>query len=169
MTGRFITISTNLLICSYWFGLSGASQAMAQGSLTITAPVASVKLSHSGSDGDLTFADQRWDVKANANNGATVIFSTERAFTHTADSSFQRDASLRLSLASSSGPAKWKLVVASDQTHYAARDGVAAVQAVSDRNGRAEFDLTVTFVTDAYDTLAEGDYALTVTGTLTGN
>jgi hypothetical protein len=137
--------------------------------LTITAPTGSVLIDHDETDGDQAFSAQQWEVKANSRLGATVSFSTDQAFTHATDSSFQRDAKLDLAIASSAGPASWTLAVASDQTDYASSDEVATVQAGSTRPGKADFDLTVTFLTVEHDTLADGDYSLTVTGTLTAN
>jgi hypothetical protein len=61
------------------------------------------------------------------------------------------------------------VTVASDRTSHAASDEAAIVQAASNRPGWARLDLTVAFVTDDSDTLAEGDYTLTVTGTMTAN
>jgi len=136
--------------------------------MTITAP-ASASITHDETDSDQVFGAQQWAVKANARNGATVTFSTDHVFEHTVDPTFERDAKLDLAIASSAGPANWTLAVASDQTDYAASDEVATVQAGSTRPGQADFDLTATFITDVHDTLAAGDYTLTITGTLTAN
>ena len=137
--------------------------------LSITPPNAGVSLTHDETDSDQIFPNQAWQVRANSRLGATVVFSTNQAFTHTLDSTFVRDARLDLAISSASGPANWTIGAASDQTDYASADGVATVQAQSDRPGQAVFDLTVTFVTTQWDTLASGDYLTIVTGTLSAN
>lgn len=182
MTNRhFLTTAFRGLVLAFVASFLLASSAQAQVSdtqgftvnvpsrLTITAPSASVSELHDGTTADHAFTTQQWAVKANARNGATVVFSTDQAFTHEEHSDIKRDAKLDLSIASASGPANWTLAVASDQTDHAASDEVATVQAGSTRPGQADFDLTVTFVTDDLETLAEGDYDLTITGTLTAN
>jgi hypothetical protein len=174
-------MATNRLIIAWFAGLVMASAAYAQvndtqgfkvkvpSRLTIEAPTASVSEDHDGTTSNHTFVPQQWAVKANAKNGATVVFSTDQAFTHEEHSDIKRDAKLDLAIASSSGPTSWTLAVASDQTNHAASDEVATVQAGSTRPGKADFDLTVTFITDDIETLAEGAYDLTITGTLTAN
>lgn len=183
MKRLFLRVVSNALIVACVGGLLLVSQAEAQVSdtqgftvripsrLTISAPTASVLITHDETDNDQAFGAQRWQVRANRWNGATVSFSTDRAFTHDGDAALQRDAKLDLAIGSSSSFANWGVTVASDQTDYGAAvpDGVATVQAMSTRPGRAAFDLTVTFITDEYDTLAEGDYSMTVTGTLMAN
>jgi hypothetical protein len=59
--------------------------------------------------------------------------------------------------------------VAQDQTNYAAAVPYenASVQAESSKRGEATFDLQVTFLTSQFDTLAAGEYTLTVVATLT--
>jgi len=182
MTKRhFLTIASTGLTIALVAGFLMATSAHAQvndnqgfsitvpSRLSITAPSASVSETHGGTAADHAFTTQQWAVKANARNGATVVFSTDQAFTHEEQSDIKRDAKLDLSIASSSGPASWTLAVASDQTDHAASDEVATVQAGSTRPGKAAFDLTVTFLTGDIETLAEGDYDLTITGTLTAN
>ena len=139
--------------------------------MSITPPAPAVGITHDETDGDQTFPPQLWQVRANAPRGATVSFSTNQPFTHTVDSTLQRDARLNLAIASSSGAAHWTLPVAVDQTNVSGSpsDGVAIVQAVSDKPGQATFELTVTFVTTQWDTLAAGSYELSVTGTITAN
>ena len=116
-----------------------------------------------------SFPGQLWDVEANSILGATVSFTTNKAFTHTVVPTSVRDARLDLAISSSSALANWTVVVASDQTNYALLDGVAAVQAVSTGPGRATFNLGVTFITTQWDTLAAGDYETVVTGTIAAN
>lgn len=178
---RFLTILSNGLLFTFVACCLLVSTAQAQVSdtqgfninvpsrLSITAPSASVSELHDGTAADHAFTTQQWEVKANARNGATVVFATDQAFTHEEHTDIKRDAKLDLSIAASSGSANWAVTVASDQTNYAGSDEIATVQAGSDRPGKADFDLTVTFITDDIETLAEGDYDLTVTGTLTAN
>ena len=137
--------------------------------MLITPPSPGASLTHDESDNDQIFPNQQWQVRANSRFGATVVFSTNQAFTHTLDNTFVRDARLDLAISSATGPANWTLAVASDQTDYVNGNGIATVQAQSDRPGQAVFDLTVTFVTTDWDTLASGDYATVVTGTLSAN
>ena len=139
--------------------------------LTITPPGAEAFLLHDETDDNQVFPAQKWDVKANARSGATVSFATNQAFTHTVDGTYKADAKLDLAIASSQAKANWAVTNPSDQTDYEAAvpDEVATVQAASTRAGKATFDLTVTFITVEHDALAEGDYALTVTGTLSAN
>ena len=113
-------------------------------SLSITAPSPSVTIAHDTTDGNQAFAAQTWQVQTNARNGATVVFSTNQAFTHTTDNTYVRDARLDLSIASASPAANWGVTVATDQTDFATADGVATVQAASTKAGNATFDLTVT-------------------------
>ncbi len=138
------------------------------GQFMISAP-ASVSIAHDDGETDQVFPVQQWDIKSRARSGATVVFTTDQAFTHTADATYKSDAILDLVIASSRAEANWIVTTALDQTDYAGFDEVAAVQATSTRAGEACFDLTVTFVTENEDALAEGDYSLTVTGTLTAN
>lgn len=139
--------------------------------LTVTAPSASVSITHDQSDLNQAFGAQQWTVQQNATAGASISFSTDQAFTHTTATTFKRDAKLDLALASSDSGSGWAVSTATDQTDYGAAtpDGVATVQAASTAPGDAAFDLTVTFVTSDFSTLAAGNYTTTVTGTLTSN
>jgi hypothetical protein len=170
-------------VASVFFVLFGVSSAYGQvtaterfrvtipSNLSITAPAALASLTHDESSNNQVFGAQQWNVRANRAVGATVTFSTNQAFTHTTNSSFKRDARLDLAIASSDGPALWSIINPSDQTNYAAGvpDEVAVVQARSVLPGRATFNLTVTFITGVYETLAEGDYEMVVTGTVASN
>ncbi|MGH7128794.1 MAG: hypothetical protein ACREJB_13445 [Planctomycetaceae bacterium] len=139
---------------------------------TLTAP-ADVTIVHDTSNADQAFPTQAWIARTNAINGATVSFSTNQAFTHTVDNTFKRDAQLDLALfpAATSTVANWSVTTANDVTNYVGLDETATVQATSTRPGRAQFDLLVTFLMGGADfaDLAQGDYTLTVTGTMTAN
>ena len=63
----------------------------------------------------------------------------------------------------------WTVSTASDQTNYAGSDNVAAVQATSSQPGKATLALSVTFITNTYSTLLQGDYQIDVVGTIAAN
>jgi len=166
-----IAVAVALLPASTLFAQTTASQQFTvtvPTSISITAP-SDVVITHNESDNDLAFPSQSWVVRGNTTAGVSVSFSTDQAFTHTTDSSFQRDAQLGLAVGSSAGPATWTVGTASDTTDYDNGDGVATVQALSNGVGSANFDLAVTFVTDIYGSFAAGDYETTVTGTVSSN
>jgi len=133
--------------------------------------VSTITLRPDGTPGTQVFTTQRFRVDANSLFGATVSFSTDRAFTHVAKAGFKGDAQLDLAVVRSEALAKWTVKVASDRTHYrgSLRDERATVRAVSECPGSATFDITVTFIKDPDMPLEPGDYALTVVGTLTAN
>jgi hypothetical protein len=139
-----------------------------QSLFSINAPGPEVVLTHDESNNDQAFPTQTWLVTSNNATGATVTFATDQAFTHTADISYKRDASLGLSIASGTGNA-WTVNVASAQTDYANGDEVVVVSADSNRAGAASFLLDVSFIEETFTDLAAGDYEMTVTGTLSAN
>ncbi len=136
--------------------------------VSITAP-SNVLINHDTTDTNQVFPNQSWSVKGNVQNGVSVSFATNHAFVHTTDSSFKRNAKLDLAVASSTGPATWTVTKATDTTDYATSANVASVTASSNGVGKASFNLGVTFITDVFGTFAAGDYATTVTGTVTAN
>ena len=135
--------------------------------LTVTAPAATAGITHDETDNDNAFPVQSWTVAQNGHSGASISFATDQAFTNTVTSSFKRDCKLDLALASSDTGSGWAVTTASDQTDYGSADGVATVAAASTAPGDAAFNLTVTFITVDWSTMASGDYDLTVTGTIT--
>jgi hypothetical protein len=137
----------------------------------VTAPSAEVTMKHDRKNPDTLSAAQRWIVDTNSQSGATVSFSTNQAFTHTARPEFKRDAALQLAIPTSANGAQWEVVVGSDRTRHVlgAAGEKATVRAVSRRPGQGAFDITVTFLADPNDTLESGDYALTLVGTVTSN
>lgn len=139
--------------------------------LSVTPPTPTASLTHDGTDGDQMFAAQQWDVRANAISGATVTFSTNQAFTHTDDADSKCDARIDLAVASPENPGGWTVAVGSDRTFCgsAVPDEQATVRAVSSRPGRATFDVMVTFLNNPDQPLQDGEYTLTVVGTLTAN
>lgn len=124
---------------------------------------------HDETDDDQDFASEQWTVKGNKKNGVTVTFSTGSAFVNSTDSAYKNDATLLLATVSTTGPGTWTLDTATDTTDYAGGDEVATVQASSDKPGRATFDLTCTCMVGSFWDMLEGDYDMTVTGTVTAN
>ncbi len=140
--------------------------------VSITAPVAdqSVPMADPESNANVSFPAQVWNVKGNTHTGVAVTFSTDQAFTNTTDSAYKRDAQLTLAEASHTGPATWTIGgTGTDSTDYAGGDGVATVTVTSDKPGQANFNLTVDFLTVDAAQVAEGDYEMTVTGTVSEN
>ena len=146
-------------------------------SLSITAP-SNESLTHDGTNNNQVFTPgatpaDHWQVLCNSANGASVSLKTLSAFTHTTDGSYERDARLDLTVSytdvDSGGAAIWTSGIASDQTDYASGDGEAEVTASSGVPGRASLAVQVTFITDTYSTLLEGDYVTTVEGTISAN
>jgi len=139
--------------------------------LSVTPPSPAVTMTHDGTDQDQAFATQSWSVSANARSGATVTFSTNQAFTNTTHAEAKRDAQIDLAVASSESTAGWTVAVGSDRTYHqnGAGEEQATVRAVSNRPGQATFDIMVTFLHDPDQPLQQGEYALTVVGTLTAN
>ncbi len=131
---------------------------------SINAPAPLVTLPHDESNNDQIFPPQTWLVTSNNAAGAFVSFETDQAFTHTANTSYKRDASLGLSIASGNA---WTVTLGAAQTNYATGTENVAVTAESDRAGAASFLLDVRFIEETFTDLAAGDYEMTVTGTLT--
>lgn len=136
--------------------------------ISITAPVAAT-LTHDQTDNPQAFPAQTWTVKGNSSAGVNVAFATTTAFTHATLPTFKRNAKLNLAVGTTQGPATWTVGVAQDQTNYGTNDGVAQVTASSSGVGRANFDLSVTFVTEEFGVFAAGDYSTTVVGTVAAN
>ncbi len=164
-----------LFVCLWSAGVASAQQSAPQGfqvvvptSLAIIAPT-SQTITHDQSDSNQAFAKQRWTVKGNVLNGVNVSFKTATAFTHMNNSAFKRDAQLALELAGTQGSAVWTINTPVDATNYGSADETAIVNAMSNGAGRANFDLTVTFVTGEFGSFAAGNYALTVVGTVAAN
>jgi hypothetical protein len=138
---------------------------------SVAPPSPTVTLTHDGTDQDQVFAAQRWSVSANSLSGATITFSTTQAFTNTTNEDAKCDAQIDLAVSSSGGLAAWAVAVASDRTSCrgVVPDEQATVRAVSHGPGPGTFDVTVTFLEDPSEPLEQGEYALTVVGTLTAN
>lgn len=145
--------------------------------LSIIAP-ADQSLIHDTTDGDQVFAPgpltaDHWAVQCNSGAGATVNLTTSTPFTHTGNSSYKRDAKLDLIISSTDnnggGSPVWAVSTGSDQTDYVGSDNDASVQATSAAPGKATLALSVTFITDTYSTLLEGDYVVDVVGTIASN
>ena len=133
--------------------------------ISITAPELA-EITHDQSDADQSFPAQQWVVKGNVNGGVNVTFVALTPFIHTVDDTFKRDARLSLAVASSVGPASWTVTEPTDETNYIAGEDTASVAATSNGVGRANFDLSVQFITDDFGTFAAGNYESTVVGTV---
>jgi len=136
--------------------------------ISIVAP-ANVSLTHDETETDQVFPAQQWVVRGNTLAGVNVSISTGSAFQHTFDANSKRDAKVDLAVNSSTGPAAWTVTQATDTTDYTLGDGVATVQVSSDGVGRADLDVTVSFITNGFGTFASGDYETTLTGTIASN
>ena len=137
-------------------------------SVAIVAPT-DVQITHDQTDNDQAFPVQVWAVKGNVAAGVTVTFSTNQPFTNISDATFKRDAKLDLAVATTAGPATWSISKATDKTNYLGRVNVATVQAASNGVGKANFNLSVSFLTNTFGSFIAGDYVTTVTGTITAN
>ena len=139
------------------------------GVMAISVANPSVSHLHDTTDDDQGFDPEQWTVKGNKKNGVTVTFSTGSAFTHETDSGYKNDVTLLLTPVSSVGPGVWTIDTASDTTNHGGGDEVATVQASSDKPGQATFELTCTCLVGTFWEMLEGDYDMTVTGTVTAN
>lgn len=144
--------------------------------LSITGP-ADQTLTHDTTNNNQVFSPgavtaNHWAVLCNAGAGATVNLATSTPFTHTTNNTYKRDAKLDLSVSSTDNngaAAIWSVSTASDQTNYVGADSNASVQATSAMPGKGTLALTVTFITNTYSTLLQGDYQIDVVGTITAN
>lgn len=138
--------------------------------LTVTGP-SNVTITHDQTDSDNAFSAQQYVVHQNPVLGSNITFAVSAPFVHASSSSFKRDCKLALAIASSESVALWSVTTAADQTNYSAGtpDNDASVRAASTLPGDATFNLTVTFITSDFSTMAAGNYSTTVTATLTAN
>jgi hypothetical protein len=134
-------------------------------SVSIVAPAAAT-ITHNETDAPQAFPAQVWAVKGNSLNGVNVSFSTTTPFVHSTDNTFKRNAKLDLAVGTTQGPATWSVGVSTDTTNYVNNDGIAQVTASSNGVGRANMNLTVSFITEEFGVFAAGDYLTTVTGTI---
>jgi hypothetical protein len=136
--------------------------------VSIVAPSAAT-ITHDQTDNNNAFPSQTWVVKGNAVNGVNVKFATATPFTHATIPSMKRDTKLDLAVGTTAGPAAWTVTTASDISNHLSGDNVAEVIATSNGVGRANMNLTVSFVTGAFGEFAAGAYSTTVTGTVAAN
>lgn len=137
--------------------------------LSITAPAnQTIDTTTDQTDGNKVFTPSgptdHWSVTCNSSNGATVDLTALSPFIN---GTSQRDA--RLDLAIGSGGPNWGVSVATDVTDYGGGTNTATVQATSTAPGDGGLALTVTFVNTTYADLTEGDYVMTVRGTISAN
>lgn len=138
--------------------------------LTIAAPVAAT-ITHDTTDASQAFTAQAWTVNCNDPQGGSVSFAVSAPFVHTTVAAYKADVQLDLAISSSEAAASWTVTTASDVTDYSAGtpDNAAQVASSSTAAGDVSYALSVSFVQSDYSILAAGDYAVTVTGTLTAN
>ncbi len=137
--------------------------------LSITAPAnKTIDTTTDQTDGNKVFTPgspvDYWTVVCNSAAGATVNLVALSPFTNGAS---ERDA--RLDLAVGSGGPNWAVTTASASTDYSTSVDTATVQAQSSSPGIGGLALTVTFLNSSYDTLTEGNYVMTVRGTISAN
>jgi hypothetical protein len=137
--------------------------------ISITAPPTTAVITHDRSNNNQTFPAQNWVVRGNIPNGVHVTFSTSSAFVNTLDKTSKRNVQLGLGVDSTQGPGHWKVSQATDTTNYLANDEIAQVAAISTGAGSANFNVSVTFVTENFDLFTAGNYEVTVLGTVAAN
>ncbi len=136
--------------------------------VSIVAPSAA-SINHDQTDNNNAFPAQTWVVRGNAVNGVNVSFATAAPFTHATIPSMMRDARLDLAVGTTAGPAAWTVNSSSDTSSFGSGDNTASVAASSNGVGRANMNLTVSFVTGSFGEFAAGAYSTTVTGTVAAN
>lgn len=119
--------------------------------------------------GNITFANNRWFARTSSGTGSTIRFSTDHAFQHVASPTSQRDARLTLTNLVGNSSAGWQYDAVTDTTNYAAGDGTATVQVSSRAPGTAVITMRVEFLTGTVSTLRQGQYQMTVIGTISEN
>lgn len=173
---RFSTIVVALAICASVAFTVHADTNGSQGfrvivpsTISITAPSTTAVITHDRSDNNQQFPAQNWVVRGNVPNGVNVTFSTGSAFVNRSDSTAKRNVLLGVSVSSTQGPASWSVGPATDTTNYLANDEIAQVGATSNGSGSANFDVSVSFVTEDFDLFTAGNYEVTVFGTVAAN
>jgi hypothetical protein len=129
----------------------------------------SVRIVHDGTDNNQAFAPQHWDIGSNARRGAQLSLTTLTAFRRNGSVlGVRRDARLNLALLRADSGSNWAVTTPTAQTNYRAGvlGEIATVRAESFGAGDATFDLRVQFITEDSATLPQGDYLLTVVGTI---
>jgi hypothetical protein len=137
-------------------------------SLTITAPSATVSLTHDKSNLNQDFPSQAWSVSGNGSAGVAVTFATAAPFTHTTVSTAKADTRLALSVGTTTGSA-FTVTTATDTSSFSTNDNIASVAANNTGPGTAQMNLAVSFVTGSFSNLIAGTYRTVVTGTIAAN
>lgn len=122
---------------------------------------------HDGSSSEQSFPPQSWDVSANTPSGVTVTFRTDGPFRNQNDAA--RDVRLSLLARGADSVSGWNARLPVAQTDARSGEHRALVQADSRAAGPAKLDLTITFLGGPREDLPDGDYALTVTATVTSH
>ncbi|MBL8813573.1 MAG: hypothetical protein JNM43_25635 [Planctomycetaceae bacterium] len=137
--------------------------------MQIDAMTADRTATHPLTAGNVSFTNNRWFARTSSGTGSTVRFSTDHAFQHVASPSSQRDARLTLTNMVGNSSGRWQYDVVTDVTNYAAGDGTATVQVSSRAPGTAIITMRVDFLTGTASTLRQGQYQMTVIGTISEN
>ncbi|MGH7128793.1 MAG: hypothetical protein ACREJB_13450 [Planctomycetaceae bacterium] len=124
---------------------------------------------HDGSSQPQVFAETRWNLRSVGEPlGATVQWTCP-PFVHAADAALKVDSRLDVRVLRSNRGANWQVVLGQDQTDFNGGKQTATVVLSSQSSGNGRAGLTVTFLSGPFDSLAAGDYTLTVTATIAGN
>ena len=124
---------------------------------------------HPQTSADVQFANSLWLARTASSSGSTVTFATDHSFWNLDNNLYRRDVRLRLPRMIVTRRSGWAFGTFLDQSDHAVGDEVAEVQISSTGPGAALVFLEVTFLTDDPATLHEGDYQLTVIGTISQN
>ena len=82
---------------------------------------------HPMTPANVVLANSRWRARSSSPTGSTVTFETNHSFWNASDSSFKRDAILRLTQLQGPPTGGWSITVAEDQTNYISGDETATV------------------------------------------
>lgn len=124
---------------------------------------------HPLTNANVVLSDSRWRARSSSSTGSTVTFATNHSFWNTTDGATKRDAILRLTRLQGPPTGGWNIDVAQDQTDYTNGDEVATVAMSSMAPGMQMARMEVEFVTGDLNTLQNGNYELTVIGTIGQN
>jgi len=124
---------------------------------------------HPETAGDITFTNSLWLARTASSSGSTVTFAIDHSFINQLNNSFRRDVRLRTPRMFVTRNSGWGFDTFQDQSNYVNGDEIAQVQVSSTGPGAALVFLEVTFITADLATLHDGDYQLTVIGTISEN
>lgn len=169
-------ILIGLLCCSMTIASVTSAQSTGTQTFSVVVPANvsviapnSQSIIHDETDNPQAFPPQAWIVRGNILGGINVTLTADSPFVHKTDATSRRDLQLDLAIGIVHGPAAWTVNVPTDATDYSAGKTQAVVTASSDGVGRANVELTVSFLTDEFGTFAAGTYDTTITGTVASN